>query len=89
MQILLSHAKSTFQDGKFIVFLQFLDLILQHFEIQQFAISLQIEKLLIFILKKTRPKTLCINVLQVLFADAKSTCRCRNWQIYSRALRRW
>lgn len=52
MQILLSHAKSTFQDGKFIVFLQFLDLILQHFEIQQFAISLQIEKLLIFILKK-------------------------------------
>ena len=28
MQILLSHAKSTFQDGKFIVFLQFLDLTL-------------------------------------------------------------
>ena len=37
-----------FQDGKFIVYLQFLDLILQYSEIQQFTISLQIEKFLIF-----------------------------------------
>ena len=37
-----------FQDGKFIVYLQFLDLILQYSEIQQFTIFLQVEKLLIF-----------------------------------------
>ena len=48
----LSHTKSTFHDGKCIVYLQFLDLILQYSEIQQFTISSQIEKLLIFTRKK-------------------------------------
>ena len=42
-----------FQDGKFIVYLQFLDLILQYSEIQQFTIPSQIEKLLIFTRKNT------------------------------------
>ena len=44
----LSHTKSTFHDGKCIVYLQFLDLILQYSEIQQFTTSSQIEKSLIF-----------------------------------------
>lgn len=41
------------QDGKFIVYLQFLDLIMQYFEIQQFTIFFQIEKLLIFTRENT------------------------------------
>ena len=42
-----------FQVGKFIVYLQFLDLILQYSEIQQFTVSLQIKKLLIFTCENT------------------------------------
>ena len=45
---MLSLQKIISQDGKFIVYHQFLDLIMQYSEIQQFTISLQIEKLLIF-----------------------------------------
>ena len=41
-----------FHDGKFIVYLQLLDLILQYSEIQQFTIPSQIEKNLIFYTQK-------------------------------------
>ena len=52
-----------FQDGKFIVYLQFLDLILQYSEIQQFTISLQIEKLLIF----TREKYVVMHCVSIYY----------------------
>lgn len=50
---LYTDADSTFQDGKFIVHLQFLDLIMQFSEIQLITIFLLVEKLLIFTRKNT------------------------------------